>query len=298
VTGGVATVPTYSDNETLINRLIDTWGDAADTDNKTIQAPRLGGTGQDSSAWDGCYPSLDAGIWSCDDNDTRMQRLIGLVIGVDVLATNGDGSGLSGVVTAESDPAAGAVTGIVSSNGAGVFSAATYADVVGLWSTCSGYLKDDGTCDTPAGGGDNETLVNRLVDADHADNNATDSETRSDASVTPASLAYWSQNALTTRLLAWLNGGTITGLNVGDGNFTVDAYGNVTAKSYATTKVSNTATQILLYGDNGTQTLGAGWKGPHDATARTASYFLRLPTAEPTSVRFSPQGLQATMFRR
>lgn len=136
--------------------------------------------------------------------------------------------------------------------------------------------------DYGSAGGDNETLINRLIDADHADNNATDSETMSDVSVTPASLAYWSQNALTTRLLAWLNGGTITGLSVGDGNFTVDAYGNVTAKSYTTTKVSNTATQILLYGDNGTQTLGAGWMGPHDTTARTANYYVRMPTEEPT----------------
>lgn len=30
---------------------------------------------------------------------------------------------------------------------------ATYADVVALWTTCSGYLKSDGTCDTPSGGG-------------------------------------------------------------------------------------------------------------------------------------------------
>lgn len=57
------------------------------TDGK-IKASK-GGTGKDSSAWDGCYPSLDAGIWSCDDNDTRMQRLIGLVIGTDVLAPGG-----------------------------------------------------------------------------------------------------------------------------------------------------------------------------------------------------------------
>lgn len=28
---------------------------------------------------------------------------------------------------------------------------AAYSDVVGLWTTCSGYLKSDGTCDTPSG---------------------------------------------------------------------------------------------------------------------------------------------------
>jgi hypothetical protein len=37
---------------------------------------------------------------------------------------------------------------------AGVPSAAAYADITGLWTTCSsGYLKYDGTCTTPSGGG-------------------------------------------------------------------------------------------------------------------------------------------------
>jgi hypothetical protein len=100
--------------------------------------------------------------------------------------------------------------------------------------------------DYGSAGGDNETMINRLIDADHADNNATDSETRTDQSVTPASLAYWSQNALTTRLMAWLAGGTITGLSIGDGNFTVDSSGNVTAKSYSTTR-GDAAQYIELY---------------------------------------------------
>ena len=63
-----------------------------------------------------------------------------------------------------------------------------------------------------AGGADNATIES-LIQQSHADNNATDSETRTDQSVTPAGLAYWSQNALTTRLMAWLAGGTITGLS-------------------------------------------------------------------------------------
>jgi len=107
---------------------------------------------------------------------------------------------------------------------------------------------------------DNETLINRLIaegasdnetiesliQQSHADNNATNSETRSDQSVTPASLAYWSQNALTTRLMAWLADGTITSIVIGDGNFTVDSSGNVTAKSYSTTR-GDAAQYIELY---------------------------------------------------
>ena len=41
------------------------------------------------------------------------------------LAPSGDGSGLSGVVTAETDPVVGAITGIVKANGAGAISAAS-----------------------------------------------------------------------------------------------------------------------------------------------------------------------------
>lgn len=64
-----------------------------------------------------------------------------------------------------------------------------------------------------SGGGADNATIESLIQQSHADNNATDSETRTDQSVTPAGLAYWSQNALTTRLMAWLAGGTITGLS-------------------------------------------------------------------------------------
>lgn len=62
-----------------------------------------------------------------------------------------------------------------------------------------------------AGGADNATIES-LIQQSHADI-VDNSETRTDQSVTPAGLAYWSQNALTTRLMAWLAGGTITGLS-------------------------------------------------------------------------------------
>jgi hypothetical protein len=52
----------------------------------------------------------------------------------------------------ETDPVVGAVTGIVKSNSG--FSAAASSDVITLFDSgsCSGYLKSDGTCDTPEGG--------------------------------------------------------------------------------------------------------------------------------------------------
>lgn len=42
--------------------------------------------------------------------------------------------------------------------------------------------------DYGSAGGDNETMINRLIDADHADDNATGAGTRTDQSVTPAGL--------------------------------------------------------------------------------------------------------------
>ena len=74
--------------------------------------------------------------------------------GTEYLQPGGDGSGLSGVVTAETDPIVGAINGIPTADGGGNISAAASSDVIGLFASgsCSGYLKSDGDCDTPAGG--------------------------------------------------------------------------------------------------------------------------------------------------
>jgi hypothetical protein len=67
-------------------------------------------------------------------------------IGTKVLAPNGDGSGLSGVVTAEVDSAVGAVTGVVKSDGSNNFSAADIDDIAPTQTGNSGkYLTTDGT---------------------------------------------------------------------------------------------------------------------------------------------------------
>jgi len=134
--------------------------------------------------------------------------------------------------------------------------------------------------DYGSAGGDNETMINRLIDADHADNNATDSETRTDQSVTPASLAYWSENALTTRLIAWLAGGTITALNIGDGNFTVDSSGNVLMRtaSYIRDDENPFCTQYYSgtnYDDNYTEICAP-------ETGYSETYRLYWPAAAPT----------------
>ena len=67
------------------------------SDNKTVQSARLGGTGQDSTSWTGCYPKLMSGTWACDDNMSAMRNFLGLEIGTDVLAPNGSGASLTSV---------------------------------------------------------------------------------------------------------------------------------------------------------------------------------------------------------
>ena len=61
----------------------------------------------------------------------------------------GNGAGGFSAASAGSDYAP-ATTGAapLKGNGAGGFSSAGYADIVGLWTTCSGFLKHDGTCST------------------------------------------------------------------------------------------------------------------------------------------------------
>jgi len=72
------------------------------------------------------------------------------VVGLWTNCTDGflkyDGSCAAGSVE-ESDPVVAAITGVVKSNGTTI-SNAGYSDIVGLWTTCTGYLKSDGTCGT------------------------------------------------------------------------------------------------------------------------------------------------------
>src|SRR5574343_1046940 len=131
-----------------------------------------------------------------------------------------------------------------------------------------------------SGGAADNATIDSLIQQSHADDNATDSETRADQSVTPASLAYWSQNALTTRLMAWLAGGTITSIVVGDGNFTVDASGNVLMRtaSYIRDDENPFCTQYYSgtnYDDNYTEICAP-------ETGYSETYRLYWPAAAPT----------------
>jgi hypothetical protein len=70
--------------------------------------------------------------------------------------------------------------------------------------------------------------------------------------------------------------------SAGAGGFTVDADGDVTAKSITMAKVSGTAGDMGLYEANSTDTDTAGFRGPTSLTGNT-SFRGQFPTARPTS---------------
>jgi hypothetical protein len=73
-------------------------------------------------------------------------------------------------------------------------------------------------------------------------------------------------------------------LSAGGGAFTVDADGDVVAKSLTISKVSSTASSTLLYTDYGTTDyFGVGWKGPHATSSRGSDTYLQLPNADPAA---------------
>ena len=69
-------------------------------------------------------------------------------------------------------------------------------------------------------------------------------------------------------------------ISAGGGGFTVDADGDVVAKSFTATKVSGQAGASLLYEANSTDTNGMGWKGP---ASRASDLYLQFPDADPAA---------------
>lgn len=72
------------------------------------------------------------------------------------------GSGDVGVLGA-SYGGAGTVSGPLKANGSGTVSAAAYGDIVGLWTTCAGFMKSDGTCSSGTGSFSGGTLTSPLT---------------------------------------------------------------------------------------------------------------------------------------
>lgn len=75
---------------------------------------------------------------------------------------------------------------------------------------------------------------------------------------------------------------TVSTISAGAGGFSVDADGDVTAKSFSITKSSGVAGDLGLYEANSTDTDTAGFKGPASLTSNT-SYRGQFPNTKATS---------------
>ena len=140
-----------------------------------------------------------------DENGTQATLVAGadyqvpLAAGTDYLAPTGDGSGLSGVVTAESDPIVGAVTGIVKADGGGNISAASAGtDYQAPLTAGTDYL---------APNGDGANLTNVIHDLALSDNELLDLSaiTMSGTNDEGLALPYWANITPTTdkRYFTW-----------------------------------------------------------------------------------------------
>lgn len=101
-------------------------------------------------------PADTSVVWIDTDQDNAIKVYI-----TDTWTVVGTAGGAYSLPTAAADTLGGVKVGSRLTITDGVLSAdvqsgddlgsATYSDVVGLWTTCTGYLKSDGTCDTPSG---------------------------------------------------------------------------------------------------------------------------------------------------
>jgi hypothetical protein len=80
--------------------------------------------------------------------------------------------------------------------------------------------------------------------------------------------------------------GTLTGCT--------NVAGALTCASFTAAKVANTASVNTLYNDNGTQTIGFSWKGPHQTTAQTDDFIWQVPTGEPATGQVMAAGTVAS----
>jgi len=95
------------------------------------------------------------GVWqvagSYQPLNTKLSAIGSLANGSGFLKN--DGSGGFSYDTSSGGEMSYPESGIAVSTGSAWTSHASYSTITGFWTTCSGYLKSDGTCDIPAGGG-------------------------------------------------------------------------------------------------------------------------------------------------
>jgi hypothetical protein len=139
-------------------------------DNSTVQGPRLGGTGQNSSSWTG-VPYVDGGVWA-DDNQTKARRLMGLpLMGTFTNTKWCSFATVGGLSCTENAPSAGVPTAIT------VADTAAETSYVALWESATGDLgpkSDEGILYDATTGNFKPTTITTHVSTTYlADANAT-----------------------------------------------------------------------------------------------------------------------------
>jgi hypothetical protein len=162
--------------------------------------------------------------------------------------TTGTAAGLSSTLAvASGGTGATTLTGPLKGNGTLAFSAAGYADIVGLWTACSsGYLKFDGSCATPGGTG----------------------------TVTVVSSGSLTSTALVT-------GGGTTTLQTPAATATMDASGNISTPGSITTGAGGSTAGVIELGQGTAPTAGTTSVKLY-APASVTSYIMNLPGSAST----------------
>jgi hypothetical protein len=151
------------------------------------------------------------------------------------------------LVVASGGTGATTLTGPLKGNGTLAFSAAGYADIVGLWTACSsGYLKFDGSCATPGGTG----------------------------TVTVVSSGSLTSTALVT-------GGGTTTLQTPAATATMDASGNISTPGSITTGAGGSTAGVIELGQGTAPTAGTTSVKLY-APASVTSYIMNLPGSAST----------------
>ena len=153
-----------------------------------------------------------------------------------VLTTN------AAVTVAQGGTGVSTLTGIVKASGTSNFAAAGYADIVGLWTTCTGFLKNDGTC-ASAGSG----------------------------TVTVVSSGSLTSTALVT-------GGGTTTLQTPSATATLDSSGNISTPGSITTGAGGSNAGVLELTQGTAPTAGTTSVKLY-APASVTSYIMNLPGA-------------------
>jgi len=170
-----------------------------------------------------------------------------------------------------------------------VASAWTYADLVSLWTTCTGYLKSDGTCDTPSTGATN---FNDIGDASAAGSIAlagymqTITSTLNEAG---ANITMTNTTADLTADVSFMdykltddgdaNGFFLRGYdNVSDLKWYIGYDGEFYGYKFTLAKTSGVASLLSLYEANSTDTTYVGIMGP---ASIAESFSHQFPDAQP-----------------